>query len=157
MYDKEAGKKKKPTERPVDLNRRKESKTPALITLYIRTAEKSRTSRAARAKKGVCAPFLLLVQSIIFRRKTPTAKGCITWHSSAGSGAGRRPAATGCVPAPHNEEPCTVGMWITPATVCETCFSIPEPISVIHHFHGVLLRLKGGKKHAMGAKDHPRR
>ena len=75
-----------PTERPVDLNhrRRKESKTPALITLYIRTAKKSRTSRAARAKKGVCAPFLLLVQSIIFRRKAPTAKGYIFRHSSAG-------------------------------------------------------------------------
>nr|DAT74012.1 MAG TPA: hypothetical protein [Caudoviricetes sp.] len=61
-------------------------------------------------KKGVCAPFLRLVQSIIFRRKTPTAEIYITWHSSAGSGAGRRPAATGCAPAPHNEELCSVGM-----------------------------------------------
>ena len=43
-------------------------------TLYIRTAEKSRTSRAARAKKGACAPFLLLVQSIIFRRKIANGK-----------------------------------------------------------------------------------
>gem|GEM_PF-6889011 len=155
--NKAAGKKKKPTDRPVDLNRRKESKTPALITLYIGTAEKSRTSRAARAKKGVCAPFLLLVQSIIFRRKTQTAKIYIARHSSAGSGAGRRPAATGCAPAPHNEELCTVGMWNTPVNRWETCFSIREPISVFQHFHSVPIRQKGAKQNAMGAKDHPRR
>lgn len=61
-----------------------ERKTKALMELPKVTAKKSRTSRAARAKKGVCAPFLLLVQSIIFRRKAPTAKGYIFRHSSAG-------------------------------------------------------------------------
>lgn len=106
-------------------------------------------------KKGPALLFCSLFKVLFLDAKSLTAKVYIAWHSSAGSGAGRRPAATGCAPAPHNEEPCTVGMWITPVNRWETCFSIREPISVFQHFHSVPIRPERSKPKCHGCKRPP--
>ena len=102
-------------------------------------------------KKGSVLLFCSLFKVLFLGAKRQRQK-YIAWHSSAGSGAGRRPAATGCAPAPHNEELCSVGMWNTPVNRWETCFSTREPISVFQHFHRVPVRPERSKPKCHGCK-----